>query len=300
MTDTDPIVFRNTMLDRNPTVRGHDRLAFTLCMAIALHAALILGISFSQSDLFNPSIPPRLEITLAQYQQAEKVEDADYLAQSNQQGSGSLADKAELTSAQISELNDTRIRQVGQPQQQLSTSPRQTAIREQLTTNERSSFRLYDQRLREELPDPQPQLTPTTAVATQHQDFSSLDAKYAEQENTATRSPRLSPRQVASTQSASFAAYQHRWQRHIEHIGNLYYPEEARKKHLYGDLVLRVVLDAEGNLQDLTIMQSSGHPVLDTAALNIVRGAAPFEPFSAEMRKDNDMLEIIYKWQFVK
>ena len=70
-----------------------ERLGFIFCFAAALHAALILGISFSAlSSDPNPS----LEVTLAQYQSENTPEKADYIAQHDQLGSG-MKDKAELS-----------------------------------------------------------------------------------------------------------------------------------------------------------------------------------------------------------
>ena len=61
-----------------------------------------------------------------------------------------------------------------------------------------------------------------------------------------------------------------------------------------------VVLNWDGKLNDIRILQSSGHKALDEAALRIVRIAAPFQDFPVEMRKKYDQLEIIRTWKFSK
>jgi protein TonB len=81
-------------------------------------------------------------------------------------------------------------------------------------------------------------------------------------------------------------------------VGNLNYPEEARRKQLYGDLTLLVTIRPDGSLKEVKVMRSSGHQVLDDAAMRIVRLAAPYPPFPAEMRKSTDLLEIVRSWQF--
>ena len=48
-----------------PDELNHDRLGFAFCVALALHAAFILGISFNREDRSQAS--PTLEITLAQH-----------------------------------------------------------------------------------------------------------------------------------------------------------------------------------------------------------------------------------------
>ena len=59
-----------------------------------------------------------------------------------------------------------------------------------------------------------------------------------------------------------------------------------------------VVVDRDGNLEDIEILSSSGHAVLDQAAIKIVRLAAPFAAFPAPLRATTDKLEIIRTWQF--
>ncbi len=53
------------------------------------------------------------------------------------------------------------------------------------------------------------------------------------------------------------------------------YPFEARMKRLEGRVVIRVVIREDGNLEDLTVVQSSGHQILDHDALEIIRQASP-------------------------
>jgi protein TonB len=61
---------------------------------------------------------------------------------------------------------------------------------------------------------------------------------------------------------------------------------------------LLVAVKADGTIHQLKVLESSGHKILDDAAKNIVRLASPFAPFSEEMRKDAEVLEIIRTWQF--
>lgn len=102
----------------------------------------------------------------------------------------------------------------------------------------------------------------------------------------------------APGQSTDFAYYLDAWRRQVERVGQLNYPAEARAKKLAGTLRLRVIIAADGNLRDARITQSSGHPVLDDAALRIVRLAAPYAPFSPTMRTVVEVLEIERSWQF--
>jgi protein TonB len=97
-----------------------------------------------------------------------------------------------------------------------------------------------------------------------------------------------------STKSAVEAAYLNGWRQKVERVGNANYPATA----MFGNLRMLVVIAWDGELKDVRILQSSGHTSLDTAALRIVRMAAPYQDFPVEMRKHYDQLEIIRTWEF--
>ena len=88
------------------------------------------------------------------------------------------------------------------------------------------------------------------------------------------------------------------WRRKVERIGKLNYPEQARERKIYGSLRLLVAIEPDGSLRDVRVVDSSGHKVLDDAAVRIVRLAAPYAPFSPGMREHTDVLEIVRTWQF--
>ena len=94
-----------------------------------------------------------------------------------------------------------------------------------------------------------------------------------------------------------FARYVERWRQKVERIGNLNYPQEARGK-LYGNLLMTVAIKKDGLLERVEVDRSSGHALLDAAALRIVRMAAPFQPFPQEISRDTDILEITRTWYF--
>ena len=94
------------------------------------------------------------------------------------------------------------------------------------------------------------------------------------------------------------ANYLAQWQRDIEIYGNKHYPKEALAQNIRGQLELLVGINANGTLHHITIRRSSGSNILDKAAINIVRRAAPFDPLPAEMAENIDVLEIVRTWQF--
>jgi protein TonB len=102
----------------------------------------------------------------------------------------------------------------------------------------------------------------------------------------------------ANTKEYEFAAYMRAWVARIERIGNLNYPDEARRQQLHGQLVLTVGLTRDGRVKSVDVIQSSGHKVLDDAAIRIVHLAEPF-PALPEGKEKVDELYISRTWQFL-
>jgi protein TonB len=94
------------------------------------------------------------------------------------------------------------------------------------------------------------------------------------------------------------AAYEHAWLEKVERIGNLNFPEEARRQNLTGSLLLAVGVNADGSIYSIKVRQSSGEAVLDEAAERIVRMAAPFAPFPPGLREEADIVVITRTWRF--
>lgn len=103
----------------------------------------------------------------------------------------------------------------------------------------------------------------------------------------------------ASTREYRYASYMEAWRAKVERIGNLNYPEDARRQGLTGNLILDVALKPDGSVHEITIRRSSGNRVLDEAAVRIVNLAAPFAPFPEDIRRETDILHITRTWQFL-
>lgn len=97
-------------------------------------------------------------------------------------------------------------------------------------------------------------------------------------------------------QQAAEARYIAAWTRRVEEYGNRHYPAPSQ---LDGQLRVRVVIGREGQLLQAEVIQSSGHPELDQAALQALQGAAPYRPFDRGMGAQ-DSLTVIRNWRFGK
>ncbi len=278
-----------------PTITSHDRLGFTLCMALAVHALIILGVGFAPLDPADNTGISRLEITLAQHSSKQAVEQADYIAETNQQASGTENKKRELTSTELAEFVDPRIHETSQQSTPASSKSSQQQKIPQITT-QRSQFLVSNTLVSEEKTSKRSD----SILDERQQQIASLQAKLDQQEQMLAKKPRIHRLTSLSTKASADAAYLYRWQSRIEHIGNQYYPEEARRRKLYGSLRLLVAVNSDGRIVNLKILQSSGQQILDDAAIRIVRLAEPFPPFSRELRETTDILEIIRTWRFEK
>ena len=88
------------------------------------------------------------------------------------------------------------------------------------------------------------------------------------------------------------------WVRKVERVGNLNYPDAARREGITGKLLLDVALNPDGTIRNISVLRPSGHSLLDEAAVRIVNLAAPYAPFPPDIRKDADVLHITPTWEF--
>lgn len=276
-------------------VTSSDRLSFALFVAVLLHALVVFGVTFQASDRDNLS--KTLEVTLATYKSDQAPEKADFLAQENQQGSGTLDEARMLTTDmeaifQANTINETSL------QEQQASAPRRPEGQRQLVTTTASSRNKIDTEQRQptmqiDLPD-----GPQKTLLERSLEMASLEAKLDSLRQTYAKQPRVQRLTAASTMKASDAYYVNSWRRRIEDNGARNYPREAESCFDDCRLRLLVAINADGTINELRILESSGRKVLDDAALRIVRMSAPFAPFTEEMKKTTDVLEIIRTWQF--
>ncbi|PWK46872.1 energy transducer TonB [Pleionea mediterranea] len=277
-----------------PTIRESDRLTFAGILAIAFHAMLFLGIAFTLPEESSQQASPVMQVVLAQHHALEKPEKADFIGQDNQQGGGDkdlLQNPTTTEQAQIPDPN----KQASAPATMPSTTEQSQPTPHVLTAQGAQQVFVDEQ---VDAPNEQAQQLMDTATLLQKSyELAGRNAQIDDQHQLASRN--LRKRQVsAAIHRSTDALYLDNWRRRIEEVGNRNYPDMARKKKLYGDLILKVAINADGTIRDVAIMDSSGHKVLDDAAIRIVRQAAPFAPFDDQLKQDTDVLEIVRLWQF--
>jgi protein TonB len=276
-----------------PRISASDRLGFTLFLALTLHAIVVLGVGFKQSDRSNVEPLPSLDIIVANSKSIEAVENPDFLAQVDQAGGGNAEDKARPgapvsapTPADQKGLSDRD--RVEMRKQQLAVSKlyflTQIESDNQANRQKQQRARDTDNHKTSEIEQRE------TRIARLQAEIRQMAIDYAKRPKTITL--------TASTRKAVEASYLDSWVKKIEQTGNLNYPDEARLKNLDGRLRMSVRINAAGEVLDMQITSSSGTTVLDEAARQILRMAQPFAPFSEALRERADQIVIIRTWDF--
>lgn len=273
---------------------GADNTRFrnALIAALLAHAVVLLALRFDA--ITRPQYnTPQIEVTLALRASAAAPADARNIAQANQLGSGNDAEltRVATTSALQSDTNAT-------PQTaSLAPEVQTRAQSNPLTTTTAARHQVARQpEQREQQASQQRGVSPEADRI--NQQIASLQAELDEQTHNAVAAPRVRRITAASAKASVDAAYLLDWRRRLEAVGNQYYPQASIRYGMYGDLRMLVVIRSDGSLEDIQILSSSGYAVLDEAAIKIVRMAAPYSPFSAELKATTDKLEIVRTWHF--
>lgn len=331
------------------TSTASDRLVFTLLISIIIHLIVVLGISF---DVFSkPSNSPinNLDITLIKQQDKIKPEEADFLAQADNEGGGETETPSpeptpdmpvpiaeeDPASEPVSPLPTAPTEQeplpVIEPEPtpepptpepvvaetpQEEPEPEPTPPEPEPPQPEKSVEKITQQEAERQVkkvekpetevtpeaetaPEPEPRPSARDMMLQARSEIHELQEKL--DRTTKALSERPKKRRIsASTKEFAAAAYMRAWEMKVERIGNMNYPQEARQKGLNGSLMLSVDINPDGSVPSggIVVSRSSGHEVLDEAAVRIVRLGAPYAAIPDNVLKDNDMLTIIRTWKF--
>jgi len=274
---------------------SRERFGFTVFLSACVHAIIILGVGFTYLEELNSE--PALEITMAQYRSEFAPDEADFLAQENQIGSGELDSAAAPSTPFKSDFNADVIQEVV-PLPQAQEIINEIEVQDTAVISSFQNEQQVQQQLDELEPEEEKPLTDQSSPDDLSLAIASLQAQLDLQRQAYAKRPRKYTISSASTKKSHDALYLDSWRRRIEAVGNINYPSEARMQQLYGSLRMLVALLPNGEVSEIQILQSSGHTVLDQAAIQIVNMAAPFDPFPEAMRAEADILEIIRTWRF--
>jgi len=269
-----------------------DPIGATLLFSLLLHGVLLLGITFHFAKP-TPSLPT-LDVALVNVANQEAPDKADFLAQANNRGGGQGDHAARPSQVFSGALPRPDPGVAAQPLANATPPPRTATPTRMVTTTGRSDFSVSSDTAQTEV-DPQ-QATPTAADLQRQEAIAQLAAEVRRKKVEYAKRPKVKYL-TANTREYAYAAYMRGWSDRVERVGNLNYPEEARRRGLHGNVLLTVVLNLDGSIKSIDVIQGSGYKTLDDAAKLIVRLAAPFPP--APHSGDHiDELNITRTWQF--
>lgn len=261
-----------------------------IIVATALHAFIIFGISFSTGK--SPA-DMAMDVATALTQNTEKNEEARFIANASQEGSGQVRQQLRLetnnlspeTSEDLEEIQDVinlqkQVRQQNYQQSYLRTT---LSIRHTKTESDNknkkdlSDLEIQEQRVRKQIATLEAQLSQKQQVFASKTKIETVDSN--------------------STTHGKAATYLENFRQHVERVANQYYPQQAKAKRITGDVRLMVIINSDGTVKAIRLLESSGSVILDEAAKQSVRQSAPYGKFTKEM-DDIVELRIVRTWRY--
>lgn len=313
-------------------ITANDRLIFTLLFSVILHLVVVLGVTFDVSSPLTNQRQMSLDITLVKQQTEETPKEADFLAQVNNDGGGETETKkpepspdiplppkqappaSEVIAQKAPITNKSQQQTISIPKKEATTSEQakkptpKKAAKENTTISKAIVQKKAERIVQEALKtaDKRQQESVEPAKKTPHKlilpNLSEIAVLQNKLDTTAKAlSKRPKKRKLsASTKEYAAAAYMRGWEMKVERIGNFNYPQEAKRLGINGSLMLTVDINPDGSVppDGIVISRSSGHKILDDAAVRIVRLGAPYSAIPDNVLQDSDMLTIIRTWKF--
>jgi protein TonB len=265
-----------------------------LFLAALIHGILIIGVTFNAvlGDEFSEAISLEVTIVADPDPNALQPDEAEYLAQSSQQGAGNTQEQARPSTRVASVVPvDNPGADDGNALDESNAVA--DSADEVLTSRSEQELDVLDR------PREDPDQHESLALALESGVEVTLPLPQDDSANAAIRD--ANPRELVTsvdTKESKIAGYLHTWKTKIESMGVRYFPEIGLVDGITGSPTLEVTISASGQLHEVIVRRTSGSKVLDQAALNILRRAAPFDPFPEAIRVDYDKLRFAYKWQF--
>jgi len=275
-----------------PRVGERERLGATFVLSLLVHGMLILGLGFALEDA--APVLPTLDVMLTQTRTPLTPRQADFLAQANNEGGGDQDRSTRPREPQAGLLPEPDPGVAARPLRAQAPAP-QPPPEARVVASQRADQALpLPQAHPEAEPSPYPQgeqkVEHDIAMARLAAEIHLRSERYAKRPKRKFVS--------ASTREYSWAGYLREWVDRVERVGNLNYPEEARRRHIGGVVVINVGIRRNGSVERADIVQSSGIPILDAAALRIARLAEPYPPLP-KTEEDPDILNVVRTWQFM-
>jgi len=280
-----------------------ERFAVALFIATAIHLIVIYGMGFSMPTSAKP-LNTTMEIILVQKSTEKEPTEPDYLAQVSHEGGGEHSEKARPVTPTIAPFPDQTAEIVfTPPPPQEAAAPKEDQT--EIVTTEMASEHQVE--LHEKITPPEE--AAQQGSASQTSDFeeyisesmifinasaaklASIQVELNEKFDNYTKKPRRKFIS-SSTKAYGYAEYMVSLRDKINKVGTDFYNKQAHLKEIVGVLIFNVAINPDGTIHNIEIKNPSKFRVLDEAALRIIHLAAPFDPFTENIRKETDILHI--------
>ncbi len=257
-------------------------------VAAALHL-IILTLQFAMPKESDASVK---EIAVTLRPSEDKVEHADFLAQADQQGSGTFREAHRMSSDMPAAMTEQTTGEQQQETLEHLQQQRELSFEEKVLMTTLSWKKEAEQNQRKKaMQELNSQFQAKAAMV------ASLEAQYLQRQQNFSRQQKIKTVDGIQAKQDISAAYLEKFREKVEFYGNRYYPDAAKVQRLAGEVRLMVILNRSGGIRAIRLIESSGHALLDEAAKKSVRQAAPFASFDKGM-KDISELRIVRTWRF--
>jgi protein TonB len=269
-----------------------DRFNSAIIASIIVHTFLIFGLTFKAANPALLQYIQPLEVVLVNARSLTQPLHPEVYAQHSLAGGGDVEEDRQAKSPLPASERDAP------PSTQSLDSQIKSleAKTRQLMAQVKSNYAINPERNDTPTP-PKPVVPAPVNLAEASLEMARLQARISTEWDEYQKRPRRAF-VGANAQEYSYARYIEDWRLKVERIGNLNYPEAARRDRIHGSLELNVSVRYDGYLERAEITRSSGSRILDAAALRIVEMAQPYAPFTEEMRKKADIINFSKVWQF--
>lgn len=275
-----------------PRIGETERLRATFVLSVLLHAMAVFGIGFALEDA--APLLPTLDVIQTRTQTPLTPAQADFLAQASNQGGGEHDRSTRPSAPQAGPL----------PQPKDGLAPRPLRAQTPAPSPPPEARVVASANGEQAMPTPQarPETPPDDAPRGREKIERDIEmARLAAEIQLRSVEYAKRPKRKfvsASTREYAWAQYLRGWVDRVERVGNLNYPDEARRRRIGGLVVISVGVRRDGSVESVRIIRSSQIPMLDEAALRIVKLSEPFAPLP-KSSEDPDVLHITRTWQFM-
>lgn len=272
---------------------GEDRrMSAAMVLSVVVHALLLLGVGWTVESA--APIMPTLDVILTETTSPLTQKQADFLAQASNQGGGEHDRTTRPREIQSGPAPQPEPGIAPRPLRAQSPAP-QPLPEDRVVSSLRGETEVARARAtpppdENRLPRGREKIARDMAMARLAAEIHLRSERYAKRPKRKFVS--------ASTTEYAWATYLSEWVKRVERVGNLNYPDEARRRRLAGAVVITIAVRRDGTVENAQIVQSSGIPLLDASALRIAKLAEPYAPLPKT--EDNpDILHVTRTWQFL-